>query len=181
MNTFKSNKKMHLFLSVMLSFTMLLLFSGLAFASSQEETMAGMNMSNYSIQLSNPDKITQGDNDFTVTVTKDGQPVDGLAITLSAEMDSSDTSMHMSHSSNDVVTQTLTATGTGTGEYSGKLNLSSEGQWLLTVHFLDQQQTFDVTAEKSGPNLIVIASFVGVILLIVLVAALVKKRTPKEV
>lgn len=189
MNTFKQNKILRAILSVVFGFSMLLVFSSLALAetsSHDQEMDAQMPMQmqeaeagNYSMQLVGPEQIIAGENEFTVIITEDNQPAESLDVVVSAEMDKTDTSMNMSHGNEEAAIEQSLTQG-NPGEYTGTLDLDGEGKWLLTVHFLDQEKTFDVMVEKSGPNLLVIGGFVGIILLIVIVAVVLKKKAPKE-
>lgn len=182
MNALKQTKNVHRVFTAILSLLMILLFSAVAAATTMVQQMVmdpQMTMtqtSEYEIQLGRPEKIVQGDNEFKVKVSQGNTPAQSLDVKISAVMDTTDTSMNMDmgNGTEKAVVQNLTETQAGT--YSGKINLNGDGRWLLTVQFLDQTETFPITVEKSGPNLLVIGGFIGIILIIIVVTGVMKKR-----
>ena len=65
------------------------------------------------------------------------------------------------------------------GEYSGKIHVESTGDWTVTVHLTVQEQGMEVDFPlmiKSGSRNIIVASFAGINLVILAVAATLKRK-----
>lgn len=109
--------------------------------------------------------------------------VTGAALTKAAvriEPVMSDESMKkdMHHQAPQIINMALEA---GHTEYKAKVNFSDPGAWQMKVALSvnDAQHTvvFDILVAKSGPNWAVIGGFLGIILLIIIVALVFKLRS----
>jgi len=77
--------------------------------------------------------------------------------------------------------------GSMPGEYTGMVDFSNDGKWIINASFDngDQAKTidfdFDVqnAGQNAGPNLFIIVGFAGVIALIIVIAAINKKKSNK--
>jgi hypothetical protein len=73
--------------------------------------------------------------------------------------------------------------GAAPGEYQGQVGFSREGQWLIKVNFLVDGQVgeteFVVDVVKRAPNWYVLGGFAGMNMLVIVVAAVMKRSTLK--
>jgi uncharacterized membrane protein YdcZ (DUF606 family) len=68
------------------------------------------------------------------------------------------------------------------GQYMGKINFTDKGKWVITANIMvngeQKDVQFDADVVSSGPNWVVIGGFVGIVAVIIIVAA-VKKKSSK--
>ncbi|NAS17474.1 hypothetical protein GND98_006205 [Clostridium butyricum] len=68
------------------------------------------------------------------------------------------------------------------GQYMGEIDFTDKGKWVVTANFVvdgkEKSLDFDVEVADGGPNWIVIGGFVGIVAVIIIVAA-VKKKSSK--
>ena len=104
------------------------------------------------------------------------QPISGAQVQVTFDMvrnGMNDMSMH------DPEVVTLTP-GSNAGEYTGDINLYNHGAWTATVEYTSngkpQSTQLDFDVENSGPNWIVIGGFIGAVAVIIVTAAVLKKK-----
>jgi len=123
------------------------------------------------------EKAAMSDKSFTlILMDANDQPIIGAQVKVTFDMvrnGMNDMSMH------DPEVITLTP-GSTPGEYTGDINLYNHGAWTAMVEYTDNGKTqntqlnFDV--ENSGPNWIVIGGFIGAVAVIIVTAAILKKK-----
>lgn len=68
------------------------------------------------------------------------------------------------------------------GQYMGEIDFTDKGKWVVTANFVvdgkEKSLDFDVEVADGGPNWIVIGGFLGIVAVIIIVAA-VKKKSSK--
>lgn len=144
-----------------------------------EEKTVEIQSGDFKIQLITPEKMYEGENNVKLHITKDNLPVKSLDVKLLAQMDQSDSAMNMNHGQEEKPIE-LTLTESKEGEYSGKVNFEGEGKWLLIAQFSDQETTFEVEVERSGPSWLIVGGFLVVIFSIILTAGILKHKAAKE-
>lgn len=148
------------------------LATGVAFAEewtgkSETKTVIG-----FQVELITPSAgVMVGENNLAVRLkdTATSQAVLRDSVRVDLSMDEADSSMnHGGMSSQKPVRVDLAAVKDVPGRYEGKVSLSDAGAWNVKV-FTDPRGTqasasFKVSAESSGPNLMVIGAFALLIL-----------------
>lgn len=172
--------KNKLFKSTFFTLIFILMFSTIVFASSGGKQIDKQTDGIKASLIFNNETIKTGDNEFSI-VLKDSnnQPISNANVKATIEMD---TSMDMNMDKSKPVDLTLNESSEK-GQYSGKINFTDTGKWFVKTSFLVQGQQknvdFDVDVQSAGPNLGVIGGFIGVIVLVIIVAAVAKKKTIK--
>jgi len=73
--------------------------------------------------------------------------------------------------------------GSNKGEYSGMVDFKNKGKWIINATFDVQGQEknidLDFDVQSAGPNWLIIGGFSGVIVLIIVIAAINKKKSIK--
>jgi len=123
------------------------------------------------------EKAALSDKTFTlILMDTNDQPISGAQVKVTFDMvknGMNDMSMY------DPEVVTLTP-GSNAGEYTGDINLYNHGAWTAMVEYAANGKTqstqlnFDV--ENSGPNWIVIGGFIGAVAVIIVTAAVLKKK-----
>jgi|GEM_PF-1749537 len=123
------------------------------------------------------EKAAMSDKTFKlILMDANSQPISGAQVKVTFDMvrnGMNDMSMH------DPEVVTLTP-GSNAGEYTGDINLYNHGAWTAMVEYAANGKTqstqlnFDV--ENSGPNWIVIGGFIGAVAVIIVTAAILKKK-----
>lgn len=136
---------------------------------------------NITITFAN-EKIKTGDNDFTISLLdKNGNVITNSNLKVTADMDRS--SMGNDGMEKDAPMMIDLKDGSQKGEYTGMVNFKSQGDWIVTATYTVQGQeknvTFNVNVKSAGPNLFVIGSFAGIVVIIIAVAAIYKKKSKK--
>lgn len=128
------------------------------------------------------EKAAMSDKTFKlILMDANGQPITGAQVKITFDMvknGMNDMSMY------DPEVVTLTP-GSNAGEYTGDINLYNHGAWTAMVEYAANGKTqstqlnFDV--ENSGPNWIVIGGFIGAVAVIIVTAAVLKKKKSAKV
>ncbi|MGE5628232.1 MAG: FixH family protein [Solirubrobacterales bacterium] len=125
-------------------------------------------------------KAKTGDNEIMVTLNdSNGQPISNASVTASAVMDKN---MDMNMDKSKPVAIDFEK-GDANGQYMGKVNFTDKGKWIVkvTADVQGQQKEMDFNADvvDAGPNMMIIGGFTGVIALIIVLAAIGKKKSVK--
>lgn len=123
------------------------------------------------------EKAAMSDKTFMlILMDANDQPISGAQVQVTFDMvrnGMNDMSMH------DPEVVTLTP-GSNAGEYTGDINLYNHGAWTATVEYTSngkpQSTQLDFDVENSGPNWIVIGGFIGAVAVIIVTAAILKKK-----
>jgi uncharacterized GH25 family protein len=106
-----------------------------------------------------------------------GQPIDNADVKVTTSMGSDMGDMKMDNSKPMAVDFKK---GNEKGEYTGSVNFSDKGKWTIKTDFMVQNQekmaNFDVDVASAGPNWFVVGGFAGVIVLIIIFAAVMKNK-----
>jgi len=133
------------------------------------------------------EELKQGSNEFTISLLdKNGEPLSNPNLEVTADMDRS-TDMGGDGMEKDDPMMIEIKEGSMPGEYTGMVDFSNDGKWIINASFDngDQAKTidfdFDVqnAGQNAGPNLFIIVGFAGVIALIIVIAAINKKKSNK--
>lgn len=174
---------MKLFKSLVFTLILVLSFSTLAFAATTgtqiNKEVDGVKASLTFVN----EKLKSGSNEFTISLLyKNGEPLPNANLKVTADMDRS-TDMRGDGMEKDKPMMIDLKEGSQKGEYSGMVDFKNKGKWIVTATFdlQGQEKTieFDVNVESSGPNFLIIAGFSGVIILIIVIAAINKKKSIK--
>lgn len=134
-----------------------------------------------SIELSfKNDKVKTGDSDIMITLHDDKeQPVKDAKVTATAEMDKN---MDMDMKDSKPVAIEFNNSDEQ-GQYMGTINFTDKGKWIIktTINLNGQEKKvdFDVDVAGSGPNWGIIGGFLGIVAVILVVAAVKKKQSVK--
>ncbi len=166
--------------SVILTLIFSLTFSVLVFASSGgKQIHKQVDSINASIMF-NSEEVKTGNNDFTIMLKdKDNQPISNADVKVTVGMDGSmDMSSHDMGDSKTMSTELKE--GSEKEEYVGSANFTDKGTWnvktMFTANGQDKNTIFNVDVVSSGPNWFIIGGFLGAIVLIIVIAALKKKK-----
>jgi hypothetical protein len=106
-------------------------------------------------------------------------PISDATVSATAEMDKN---MNMDMKDSKPIAIAFEK-GDDKGQYMGTVNFTDQGKWIVksTIKMQGQEKNvdFDVDVAGSGPNWGIIGGFVGVIALIIIIAAVKKKKTAK--
>lgn len=125
------------------------------------------------------DTVKTGDNGLTIKLYDEkGQPLENTNVKVTAAMPSNDMgNMQMDNSTPEAIDFKA---GQENGEYTGTVNFSDKGNWTIKTDFTAANQEkmadFDVKVAGSGPNWFIIGGFLGVVVLIVIIAAIFKNK-----
>lgn len=176
--------KSKLFKSFFLTLSLALSFSTIAFAS-ESETQIVKEVDGVKATLTfNSEELVQGSNEFTITLMDtngEALPITNLKVT--ADMDRS---TEMDDMNKDEPMMIEIKEGITNVEYTGMVDFEDNGEWIMNATFdLDGQEKsvdfdFHVESVKSeGPSWLIIGGFSGVIVLIIVIAAINKKKSIK--
>lgn len=148
---------------------------------SSESTQQGTSNTNVELRFAG-EKAAMSDKTFKlILMDANSQPISGAQVKVTFDMvrnGMNDMSMH------DPEVVALTP-GSNAGEYTGDINLYNHGAWTAMVEYAANGKTqttqlnFDV--ENSGPNWIVIGGFIGAVAVIIVTAAVLKKKKSAKV
>ena len=164
-----------IFKSLTIVFTFVIVFSIVAFAgtiSTNKKQVDGLNVSLVFDQ--NP--IKTGNNNFKIIVmdSKD-QPISGAQITTTFDMNKS--TMGTMEILKPIA---VTLKENNSGEYTGAIDLSNKGDWMVKTEFKiegqDKNTEFEINVVNSGPNWLIIGGFLGFIVLVIIIAFVIKKK-----
>lgn len=175
--------KFKLFKSFLLTSILVLSFSTLAFAATTG-TQINKEVDGVKTTLTfASDKLKPGNNEFTISLLdKNGEPLPNANLEVTADMDRS-TDMGDDGMAKDKPMMIDLKEGSNKGEYSGMVDFKNKGKWIIKATFEIQGQEksidLDFNVQSSGPNWLIIGGFSGVIVVIILIAAIHKKKSIK--
>ena len=143
-------------------------------------TEKSMNGIKAELSFNKDDKVKTGNNDVMITLHDNSdKEIENATVNISAEMDkNSDMGMNMDKSK--PIEAALE--NSEKGQYMGNINFTDKGKWLVTANIMvngeKQNVQFDVDVASGGPNWVVIGGFIGIVAVIIVVAA-VKKKSSK--
>lgn len=142
-----------------------------------EKSASGINAE---LTFNKDNKAKTGKNDVMVTLHDDNnKEIDNADVKISAEMDKGSDMGGMSMDNSKPIEATLESSGQG--QYMGNIDFSDKGKWVITanatVNGEKKDIKFDVDVVSAGPNWIVIGGFVGIVAVIIVVAAIKKKSS----
>ena len=143
-------------------------------------TEKSVNGINAELTFNKDNKVKTGDNDVMITLHDDkDKEIENADIKISAEMDkNSDMGMDM----NGKKPIEVSLENSKNGQYMGKINFTDKGKWVITANIMvngeQKDVEFDADVVSGGPNWVVIGGFVGIVAVIIIVAA-VKKKSSK--
>ncbi len=113
-------------------------------------------------------------------------PVDGAMVSATAKMDAGMSMGGSSMSEGKSLTMEMMAGAAGSkkGEYMATVDFPNEGKWVVDasakVGDASLPASFEVEVAKAGPNMLIVGGFIGIILLVIVVAAINKARSGKS-
>lgn len=125
------------------------------------------------------DTVKTGDNELTLKLYDEkGQPLENANIKVTADMPGNNMdNMNMNNSKPEAVNF---KSGHEKGEYTGNVNFSDKGNWTIKTDFTvanqEKMADFDVKVANAGPNWIIIGAFLGVVVLIIIIAVISKNK-----
>ena len=177
------NMKLKLFKSLVFTSILVLSFSALAFAATTDTQInKEVDGVKASLTFAN-EKMKTGSNEFTISLLdKNNQPLTNANLKVTADMDRS-TDMGGDGMEKDKPMMIDLKEGSKKGEYSGMVDLKTKGKWIIKAAFALQGQEknidLDFNVQSAGPNYLIIGGFSVVIVLVIVVAAISKKRSIK--
>ena len=163
---------------LIIAFSFVLIFSTAALAESMPANKNVVDGNTVSLVFEQS-PVKTGNNNFTITVMdSNDKPVSGAQIISTFDMDSSkmDT-MGMA------APVAVTLKEGKPGEYTGTIALTKKGDWMaktvLKISGKDENIQFDFNVISTGPNWFIIGGFLGVIVLVILIALIVKSKKKK--
>ena len=175
--------KFKLLKSFLLTSILVLSFSTLAFAATTG-TQIDKQVDGVKASLTfASEKLKPGSNEFTISLLdKDGKPLTDANLKVTADMDRS-TDMAGDGMAKDKPMMIDLKEGSTKGEYSGMADLKTKGKWIIKATFdvQGQEKTIDLdfNVQSAGPNFLIIGGFTCVIVLVIVIAALNKKKSIK--
>lgn len=170
----------------LLSLILTLGLSTVAFADTMDMgkgTEKSVNGINAELSFNKDNKSKTGKNDVMITLhDSNDKEIESATVNISAEMDkNSDMSINMDKSK--PIEASLE--NSEKGQYMGNINFTDKGKWIVTANLMvngeKQNLQFDVYVANGGPNWIVIGGFIGIIALIIIVAAIKNKQGSSKV
>lgn len=151
-----------------------------AFAASKTGTQITKEVPGIKATLTFADeKLKTGNKAFTISFTDEsGIPLSIENLQVTADMDRTKDMGNDGMDKKEPMMLDLQK-GSQDGVYTGKVDLTNNGKWILNASFNLQSQpqaiAFDFDVMDSGPNWLIIGGFGGVILLILVIAVINKK------
>jgi len=173
--------KFKLFRNLVFTLVLALSFSTLAFASTTgTQINKEVNGLKASLTFAN-EKLNPGSNEFTISILdKNGKPLPNANLKITAAMD---TSTDMGGMTEDKPMMIDLKEGSKKGEYTGVVDFKTKGKWIIKSTFDVQGQpkniNFNFDVQSAGPNFLIIGGFSVVIILVIVIAALNKKKSIK--
>lgn len=126
-------------------------------------------------------KVKTGENDVMLTLHDvNDKEIENADVNISAEMDKESDMGSMDMDKSKPIEAALE--GSGQGEYMGNIDFSDKGKWVVTANVMvngeQKDIKFDVDVISAGPNWVIIGGFIGIVAVIIIVAA-VKKKSSK--
>jgi hypothetical protein len=135
---------------------------------------------NAELTFNKDNKAKTGKNDVMVTINDNNKEIDNADVKISAEMDNGSDMGGMNMDNSKPIEATLQSSGQG--QYMGNIDFSDKGKWVVTANVMVNGEKkdikFNVDVTSAGPNWVVIGGFVGIVAVIIVVAA-VKKKSSK--
>ena len=127
-------------------------------------------------------KVKTGKNDVMITLhDNNDKEIEKATVNISAEMDKSSDMGGMNMDKSKPIEVTLE--NSEKGQYMGNINFTDKGKWTVTatatINGEKKDMKFDVDVASGGPNWVVIGGFIGIVSLIIIVAAVKKKQSSK--
>ena len=175
--------KLKLFKNFLLTSILVLSFSTLAFAATTgtpiTKQVDGVKASLTFVS----EKLKPGSNEFTLSlIDKDGKPLKDANLKVTADMDRS-IDMAGDGMAKDKPMMIDLKEGSTKGEYLGMADLKTKGKWIIKATFnvggQEKNIDLDFNVQSAGPNFLIIGGFTGVIVLVIVIAALNKKKSIK--
>lgn len=137
---------------------------------------------NAELTFNKDNKAKTGKNEVMVTL-HDGndKEIENAQVKIIAEMDKNSDMGGMNMDKSKPIEAVLK--NDGKNQYMGNINLTDKGKWMVTAEVMVNGEMkdikFDVDVLSGGPNWFVIGGFVGIVSVIILVAAVKKKQSSK--
>jgi len=175
--------KLKLFKNFVLTSILVLSFSILAFAATTGTPITKQVDGVKASLTFASEKLKLGSNEFTISLLdKNGVALPDANLKVTADMDRS-TDMGDDGMSKDKPMMIDLKEGSTKGKYSGMADLKTKGKWIMKATFnaggQEKNIDLDFTVESSAPNYLVIGGFSVVIILVLVIAALNKKKSNK--
>lgn len=144
-------------------------------------TEKSVNGINAELTFNKDNKVKTGKNDVMLTLhDANDKEIENADVNISAEMDKESDMGGMDMDKSKPTEVALE--GSGQGEYMGNIDFSDKGKWVVTANVMVNGEKkdikFDVDVISAGPNWVVIGGFIGIVAVIIAVAA-VKKKSSK--
>lgn len=144
-------------------------------------TEKSVNGINAELTFNKDNKVKTGKNDVMVTLHDDNnKEIDNAEVKISAEMDKNSDMGGMNMDKSKPIEASLESSGKG--QYMGNIEFTDKGKWIVTANVMvkgeKKEIKFDVDVVSNGPNWVVIGGFIGIVAVIIIVAA-VKKKSSK--
>lgn len=173
---YKIVKSLVLSLIIVLAFSTIVLADSMNMDKGIEKKLDGI-----SAELSFKNgKAQTGNGDIMITL-HDGnnKPISDAAVSATAEMDKN---MDMNMKDSKPISIEF-KNGDDQGQYMGSVNFTDKGKWIVKAKIKVQGQEknvdFDVDVASTGPNWGIIGGFLGIVALIIIIAAVKKKQSAK--
>ena len=127
-------------------------------------------------------KVKTGKNDVMITLhDNNDKEIEKATVNISAEMDKSSDMGGMNMDESKPIEVTLE--NSEEGQYMGNIDFTDKGKWTVTANVMVNGEKkdikFDVDVASGGPNWVVIGGFIGIVSIIIIVAAVKKKQSSK--
>ena len=174
--------KFKLFKNLVFTLILALSFSTLAFASTTGTQINKVVDGVKSSLTFATEKLKTGSNEFTISIlNKNGAPLPNANLKATAVMNKSS---DMGGMTEDKPMMIDLKEGSKKGEYTGMVDFKTKGKWIIKSTFDVKGQAknadFDVDVQSAGPNFLIIGGFSGVIILVIVIAAINKKKSIKS-
>lgn len=145
-----------------------------------EKSASGINAE---LTFNKDNKAKNSKNDVMITLHDDNnKEIDNADVKISAAMDKN-SDMGGMNMDNSKPTE-VTLESSGNGQYMGNIDFSDKGKWVVTANVMVNGEKkdikFDVDVASAGPNWVVIGGFVGIVAVIIIVAAVKKKGSKSK-
>lgn len=175
--------KLKLFTNSLLTLVLVLSFSTLVFATTGTQISKDVEGGKANLTFTT-EKLKTGSNEFTLSILdSNGEAIPVTNLQVTADMDRS-TDMGNDGMEKDAPMMIDLKDGSQKGEYTGMVDLKNHGKWIMNATFDLNGQTqsvdFDFTIPSADPSWLIIGGFSAVIVIIILIAAIGKKKSIKS-
>jgi hypothetical protein len=137
---------------------------------------------NAELTFKKDNKAKTGKNEVMVTLhDSNDKEIENAQVKIIAEMDKNSDMGGMNMDNSKPIEAALESNGSS--QYMGNINFTDKGKWMVTAEVMVNGEKkdikFDVDVVSGGPNWFVIGGFVGIVSVIILVAAVKKKQGSK--